>query len=235
MAISNTHGCTVRHRQLCLSLCDRYRPFPPGCSFVTLPAFLRVAASLGYRRVLLCENLRIELLPDEELIEIRSLSEQLGLTLETRYAEPDSEPPLTTICASCRKSVPGFCALSSAPSLPTVIRTRDGTSRNASALLREVLPYCAREGIRIGLENHYDLDTPHLVRIAEEVNSPHLGHHFRYDKRSGIHRKAGRHVGADRKAVVFRPHQGLHQQEDGNRLYPFRSSPLETALWMFPA
>lgn len=145
---------------------------PP--SPMSVLGFLEEAYNLGYEGVQLCENLNYVDLGKEELLEVKKRAEELGLFIETG---------MKNITLDNVKRHLEIAEILSSKMLRIVVGENGVYPEENSVELRNravhilssVLPQCISKGIRIGLENHFDLPTADLIQIIREINSPEIG------------------------------------------------------------
>lgn len=136
--------------------------------------FLRSAHALGYRRVQICENLRLPFRSPGELERLNRLSGELGIALEIGFKKVD-EDSLVRYMEIARRMGVRF--------IRAVIHDKDSLTREVrgtimqqtSKLLKNWAGRLEDAGVRLGLENHFDLFTDELVTIVGEVGSPAIG------------------------------------------------------------
>ena len=149
------------------------KEFQSPCPMNAL-AFMEKAYQLGYRRIQLCENLGYKAYPQKDLLSLRDMAKDLGMIIEVGLRKLDEENLIRHI---------EIALMLGSPFIRAVSHDRDSLSRQeqesvvtaVTKLLKDWAPRLDNHGIRLGLENHFDLATKDLVRIVTEVASPGIG------------------------------------------------------------
>ena len=150
--------------------CEGFRPSQPMSTL----DFLAAAHRMGFESVQLCENLNYAKLSPDELLRVNEKAAQLGLFVELGMRD------LTLENISYHLDL---AELLSSSFLRVVLgKNRPTPEENPKALidlsiqtLKAVLPRCQRQGVLIGIENHFDLCTNDLLTIVQAVNDPRVG------------------------------------------------------------
>jgi sugar phosphate isomerase/epimerase len=139
-----------------------------------LAEFLDTAVSMGLGGVQLCENLDYSAIPVKELQrQCRPITES-GMFLEIGMRDMSYENLMDHVeLASALQSDLIRVVAGKPRAFPET--EREQLKEQLLAVFGMVLPELRDRGIRIGLENHYDLPTEDLVGIAERVGDEHVG------------------------------------------------------------
>ena len=136
--------------------------------------FMEKAHQMGYRRIQLCENLNVKAYAKKDILRLRDISKDLGMTLEIGLRKLDEE--------NLSRHVE-IANLAGAVFIRAVSHDHDNLSRReqeevvtaVTAILKQWAPRLKDNGLSLGLENHFDLATRDLVRIAAETGSASIG------------------------------------------------------------
>jgi sugar phosphate isomerase/epimerase len=146
---------------------------------ITPLKFIDRVVSLGLKRIQFCEN-----------IKYIDQNEKIIMAMKQRLKESDMIVELGMYGATeenLRKHINLARKLDS-KFIRLVIGEFSADSKKsvhiAAGNLKKVLDECKGEGIHIGLENHFDLTTPQIIDVIEEVNDPLVGSVF--DTTNGI-------------------------------------------------
>ena len=125
---------------------------------------IEMAKEWNLSLVQICDNLPYNEMPESELIEIRRVAEEMGISLAlgTRGVQPDHL--LNTL---------EFARLLGANSLRTVLDSPD--PEVVFDQLQQVLPQFAEAGVAIVLENGEIMKTAQLAEVVARRDSPYLG------------------------------------------------------------
>jgi len=137
-------------------------------------SFMEKAHQMGYRRIQLCENLNYVMYSKNDLQRLRAMSKDLGMTVEVGLRKLDEENLSRHIEIALQVG---------AVFIRAVLHDHDNLSRQeqenvvtaAIKLLKQWAPRLADYGFTLGLENHFDVTTRDLVRIAAELASSSVG------------------------------------------------------------
>jgi sugar phosphate isomerase/epimerase len=132
--------------------------------------FIVESSRLGLKRVQLCENLKYA---DYDASYIRTLAEtaqKLGLIVEIGMNGASLE--------NLRKHI-DLARIVKSKFIRVVIGDAASGNRNTidtiADNLKTVLDECGESGIEIGIENHFDLATPQIMRIIQKVDNDLVG------------------------------------------------------------
>lgn len=155
----------------------------PGPIAMDLRSFMTAAVELEFRGVQLCENLAYERSSATELAWLSDFARDNGLFLELGMRDL-SWDALSRHLQLAEHLGAGMVRIVLGP--PSAFPARDDEElvRTGIATLDKALPRLETTGIRIGIENHFDLTTPRLVEIVETVDHPQVGYVF--DTTNGI-------------------------------------------------
>ncbi|MFP7832525.1 sugar phosphate isomerase/epimerase family protein [Marisediminicola sp. LYQ134] len=134
---------------------------------MTLDDAIRDTAALGIRLFQICDHAPLAHLSDGELADVRSLADDLGVTLEvgTRGTDPEA--------LQCYLHIAGILGA-------TLVRTMwtAGDDRpdavEVERRLREVLPQFEAAGVTLALETYEQVTSSDLVALVEAIASPRL-------------------------------------------------------------
>ncbi len=147
--------------------------FVPG-EPMSAAGFLEAAHRLGCSSAQMCENLGFAALDREELLSIRDTAGRLGLSLEIGMRT------LTEESLELHLALAGLLAsrflrivLGTGSDYPEA--EPDRLAGRAVSILRNAVPWCEKNGVSIGLENHFDLPTRRLVEVVDQVGSGRVG------------------------------------------------------------
>ncbi|MGV9854935.1 sugar phosphate isomerase/epimerase family protein [Streptomyces sp. NPDC003442] len=145
-----------------------WRTSPKAPRPLTLADMLRSTHDLGVGVLQICDYPSIETYRDEELAELRTMAEALGIRLElgTRGIRPGH---LLRYLELAEKLGASF--------VRSMLNTHDHRPAvpEAVELLREAVPGYAARGVTLGLETYEQISTDDLLAVVTAVDSPHLG------------------------------------------------------------
>jgi sugar phosphate isomerase/epimerase len=158
------------------SFAYRYQVGIPACA-PALPltpiGFVEDAARLGLERIQLCENIMYADLNEQDIATLAKRIKELGLIVELGMYGVTEE--------NLRKHI-RLAKVFDGKFIRAVIGElnddHEKAVRIAAQNLKKVLDECRRDNIHIGLENHFDLSTPDILRVIKEVNDPLVGSIF---------------------------------------------------------
>ena len=135
---------------------------------LTLPQMLRQTADWGVELFQICDYPPIEDFSEAELLELRRLAGELGITLElgTKGIEPDHLRKYLGIAGTL-----GVTLLRSMLYSPS---SRPGLD-DAKRMLREVVPEFEAAGVQLALETYEQVHSADLVDVVASIGSPALG------------------------------------------------------------
>jgi sugar phosphate isomerase/epimerase len=141
--------------------------------------FINEGARLGLRRIQLCENLGYANCGESDILLMAKRAKELGLTVEIGMNGASRE--------NLRKHI-HFARIFESKFIRVVIGdmglgkeyAADAVTDNLVSIINE----CKEAGIEIGIENHFDLPTPQIMRIIQNVHDPLVGAVF--DSTNGI-------------------------------------------------
>ncbi|MCL2319802.1 MAG: sugar phosphate isomerase/epimerase [Treponema sp.] len=147
-----------------------FRPSRPMDAF----AFVEKAHRMGFRRIQLCENLNFHSYSKAELQKLRDVSRDLGMIVEVGLKKLDEDNIARHF---------DIALLLGSPFIRAVSHDHDNLSKReqeevaaaVTKLLKEWAPRLKDNGLCLGLENHFDLATRHLVRIVKDVAAAEVG------------------------------------------------------------
>ena len=149
---------------------EEFTPDPP----MSVHGFLREAARLGFGGVLLCENLSFAKLDRDGLLEVRAEALRLGLCIEIGMRTL-SEENLDMHLHMAGILSSRFLRIVLGPGGTVPEASLEKLSQTSIAILKKALPNLEKDGVTIGIENHFDLPTSWLAHIVDEVGSPRVG------------------------------------------------------------
>jgi sugar phosphate isomerase/epimerase len=133
-----------------------------------LPAMLRRTREQGVDLFQICDYAPLESMTDAELADIRSLANELGLTLElgTRGLGTDHLERYLVMAG-----------ILGARLVRSMVNTasHQPTLDEAAGLLGDVMPAYDHAGVVLALETYEQVSTRDLVGLVERVGNPHLG------------------------------------------------------------
>jgi sugar phosphate isomerase/epimerase len=135
---------------------------------MTLEDMLRDTAAQGVRLFQICDHAPLADRTDDELVALRALADELGLTLElgTRGTGPAVLRTYLRLAVALRASL--------VRSMWTAGDDRPDAVETARRL-REVLPEYEEAGVTLGLETYEQVGSTELVELVRDVGSPRLG------------------------------------------------------------
>lgn len=141
---------------------------------MTIFDFLSDTQRLGLDRVQLCENLSYADFPASTLCEVKAMADELGLSIEVGMRDLTQE--------NLDKHLEIADLLSSRFLRVVLGENRAYKDDNPHALtqrtisvLEGALNDLRRSGTVVGIENHFDVATEYLVKIAETIADEHIG------------------------------------------------------------
>lgn len=137
-------------------------------------AFLHEASRLGFHGIQLCENLRYSDMKDGELSSLRTQAEKLGMFIEVGMNSMSVESLGRHLDIAGTLSS-GFLRVVLGGGSPLPEKDVDEFKRSAVETLKIVLPRCRQQGVKIGIENHFDLPSKHLLEIVHTVGDENIG------------------------------------------------------------
>ncbi|MBP7401771.1 MAG: sugar phosphate isomerase/epimerase [Clostridia bacterium] len=143
---------------------------------LTAAGFVEEAHRLGFDGVQLCENLGVAELGRDGRAPLRDALRGLGMFVEIGMHTLTREN-LERHLALARELSADFLRVVLGPDF-------DGRPDAAAGILRDALPACRDAGVRIGIENHFDLPTRGLAEVVDRVGSDRVGMVF--DTTNGI-------------------------------------------------
>jgi len=141
---------------------------------MTVTEFLSEACSMRFDGVQLCENLNYSSLSDDELLGIARKAEKLGLFIDIGMNNLNNENLQRHIYIS-RLLKSKFLRIVIGEDSPYPVRNKDKLILEAEVVLREMLPVIKKSGIKVGIENHFDIRSKDLVKIMEDIGNDNLG------------------------------------------------------------
>lgn len=141
---------------------------------MTVFDFLTAAHRLGLKRVQLCENLAYASFSHKQFQAIRTLAEQLGISIELGMRDITKD--------NLEKHLEIADLLSS--HFLRVVLGKNGLykekqpetlTQQAIEVFHDAIPTLKSLDVTIGIENHFDVTTEYLVNVVEEVNDRHAG------------------------------------------------------------
>ncbi len=150
--------------------CEGFRPLQP----MTAVAFLEAAHKMGFEGVQLCENLNYAKLSRDELLKVKEKAAELNLFIELGMRDLTMENILFHLDMAELLSA-SFLRIVLGKNRPVPEEEPQKLIDSSIQILKAVLPRCRQQGVTIGLENHFDLRTPDLVRVVQAVNDPQVG------------------------------------------------------------
>jgi sugar phosphate isomerase/epimerase len=158
------------------SFAYRYHVGIPGCmpeSPMKPMDFINESARLGLRRIQLCENLNYVNCSEPDILRMAKRTKELGLIVEIGMNGASKE--------NLRKHI-HLAQIFGSKFIRVVIGdiglegeyAVDAVTNNLNSTIHE----CRGAGIEIGLENHFDLPTPQIMRIIHNVHDPLVGSVF---------------------------------------------------------
>ncbi len=156
--------------------------FTPPTPMSTLD-FVKAAYSLGAGGVQLCENLSYCDLPESSLMAVKRFCDENEMFIEIgmRDCRPEN---LETHLSIARLMGSDLIRLVLGAPSNTPEPDGDELEWRSIRVLKDLVPVLESEGVRIAVENHFDLRTERLVRIIEQVDSDAVG--FVLDTTNGI-------------------------------------------------
>jgi sugar phosphate isomerase/epimerase len=142
--------------------------------------FIVESSKLGFRRILLCENLKYSHHDDTYFKKIKELLDESGIAAETGMRGISLEKIKRHI---------EIAKLLNSPFLRTVIGGGENDNDkpllkdNVSRSIEEILPCLEKNEMVIGIENHFDLSTDDICEIADKFESRHIA--LIYDSTNG--------------------------------------------------
>jgi len=133
--------------------------------------FIDAASNLGFNRIQLCENLKYAEYNTDSIISFaerakdRNLIVELG-TYGLTYDNLKKHIEIANIFNSkfIRIAIGDLCD-----------NNIDCSYRMAIETISSIIDECKKSNIVLGLENHFDLPTPYILKILEEINDPYIG------------------------------------------------------------
>ena len=135
---------------------------------LTLEDMLRDTAAQGVRLFQICDHAPLADRTDDELAALRSLADELGLTLElgTRGTQPAVLRTWLRLAVALRASLVRSM-WTAGDDRPDAVETE--------RRLREVLPEYEEAGVTLALETYEQVGSAELVDVVSRVDSPRLG------------------------------------------------------------
>lgn len=149
---------------------DGFRPDRP----MDVQGFLREAGRLGLRRIQLCENLQYVGLSAAELSEVGGSARELGIVIEVGMRDLSRDNLARHLEIAERLSAPFLRVVLGKPS-PYKEPEPEPLVEESIRVLSDAVPTLRRLGIKVGIENHFDLCPEDIVRVADAVNDPSVG------------------------------------------------------------
>ena len=134
----------------------------------TLDDMLRDTAAQGVRLFQICDHAPLAGYDDDQLAALRSLADELGLTLElgTRGTQPAVLRTWLRVAVALRASLVRSM-WTAGDDRPDAVETE--------RRLREVLPEYEEAGVTLALETYEQVGSAELVDVVSRVGSPRLG------------------------------------------------------------
>lgn len=145
--------------------------------------FVDAAHSLGAGGVQLCENLSYADLPEADLSAVRTFCDENEMFIEIGMRDCTTENIEKHLKIARLMGSDLIRLVLGAPS-NTPEPDPDELEERSIRVLKDLVPILDSDGIRIAVENHFDLRTERLVRIIERVDSDAVG--FVLDTTNGI-------------------------------------------------
>lgn len=136
--------------------------------------FIRQADQLGFAGVQLCENLGYAGLTEKELEKVREEAARLGLFIELGMKNLSRETLRKHIRIGKILSV-DFLRVVIGNNIPADKKNYSKECSEILEILRASLPELKKEGIKLGLENHFDLPSAGLYRVVKGLDDDHIG------------------------------------------------------------
>ena len=135
---------------------------------LTLEDMLRDTAAQGVRLFQICDHAPLADRTDDELAALRSLADELGLTLElgTRGTQPAVLRTWLRLAVALRASLVRSM-WTAGDDRPDAVETE--------RRLREVMPEYEEAGVTLALETYEQVGSAELVDVVSRVDSPRLG------------------------------------------------------------
>jgi 3-oxoisoapionate decarboxylase len=151
------------------SFAFRYALLDPGTS--PSPAqVIRQAKAAGVERVQLCENIRPLQLTRAQWNEALSAAQDLGVEIQLGCKTLKAEVVEKFIALADRLGCDQLRIVTEEPD-----EHLHGTRENVSALLEAIVPKLEAAGIRLAIENHFDISSALLVELASPYPAPLVG------------------------------------------------------------
>lgn len=129
--------------------------------------FVAAVAEMGFQRALLCENIKLG-----DPAAVRRTAEDCGIQVELGI-KGLSAPVLFAALDLCPKL--GSDYLRVVVDVPAPGVSHPQWIEQTRELIRSALPRLHRDGIHLGIENHFDLTTKELVELVEAIADPAVG------------------------------------------------------------
>ncbi len=139
-----------------------------------LVTFLETSHALGMGGVQLCENLDYEERENGALESFGERAREFGMFIELGMRDISPEH-LRRHIEIARLTGAGFIRL--VLGAPSERPEADPASLKAKAIrtIGDALPLLERHGLRLGIENHFDLRTPDIAEVVETLGSDRVG------------------------------------------------------------
>lgn len=136
--------------------------------------FLNESHNLGFKGIQLCENLRYSTWNDSELLAVKRRATELGMFLEVGMNSVSKES-LNRHLDIAELLSSNFVRVVLGEGSPLPEKDCDRLKYRAIDAIRAVLPRCRQQGIKIGIENHFDLPSKELLEIVQTISDDHIG------------------------------------------------------------
>lgn len=144
---------------------------------------MATALDLGFCGVQLCENLSYATSPDEELAAVAEIADANRLFLELGLRDLSAESLAHHLDLAERMGA-RLVRVVIGPQGPYPAPNPDELVESAIDTIATAIPRLESTGIRIGVENNFDITTPRLVEVVESVDHELVGYVF--DTTNGV-------------------------------------------------
>lgn len=138
--------------------------------------FLIESRRLGFKRVQLCENLNYSSLSTAELLLVKKKADELGLTVELGMSGLTQKNLFRHLyIAGLLQSKFLRIVVGSNNLLPQYNSNSLSLKDQAAMVLKAALPEFKKQGVVIGIENHFDLRSKELAELVEDIGDRQVG------------------------------------------------------------